>query len=1667
MKKKFFAAVLILVLLMQTVSFAHWADPYCTVLQEKQIMFGDEQGFRADDPLLRCEFAAMLNRAFSFSVKSSADMPDVPQDAWYYRDCAVLYNAGVLTGDENKNINPEQTVTRAEMAVMLSRAMGFSVANKKSPDREDIPDWAYGSVLMLTEMNLLSGYPDGTFRGNNNLLRGEAAAVLSKVLEAGSFSGGNGTISNPYRITKAEQFALINTDLTASYRLMGDIVFDENTPMPVIGSTETPFNGEFDGGLHRIVAKKSQSAINVLFRVVGDSGMVTGVRLLCPEQRMAICDTNYGKITLCANTSFVDGTPDYVKRFGGIAYKNHGKIDRCYNASDVSALGDGYVAGGIAGVNDGLILSSFNVGKVASGCGAIVGENTGEIRDCYTLSGKIAFVSKGTTKNVYSGKDADKVFSGEAFSKQERVLGITDFPYAGNENFELYAGGEGVSDNPYRIETVAQFYNVSQNTDACFVQTANISGITESIPNFSGEFDGNGFQFKTVRLQSDENAALFDVNDGALQNIRITDGAIRASGKVAGLVLQNKGTIENCAFYGSLSGEQAAGLVFKNGEYGKISKCYTAGRTEAGKEATGVVFENIGTITDVYSASEVLSERASGVVYQNVGTVSNMYFSGTFSQNGVGLIYENNGVAKFGYTFYEPVVFTGNGTTENVATAAKSQMVNPEMYFGFDTVRLWEKSENADYPYLVLISNPHYLVSRQENYTEFAGGDGGANNPYKIVTPNHLSNVANYPESHFILMNDLNVGEMDAKHENILASDVFYGNFDGNRKQIIGMNGDKVLFGENYGNITSLYIKNATMQGESVTPLVGKNYGKIQYCSFTGDINADNGAGLVAENFGEIAFCNSDGNFKGKTLAGIVLLNKGKVTDCVSTVRMQGDVLYGIGQNDNGTTENSWFGGYLCGKTTHPTAQKNTKNCFYLNYYGKTDAEAKTVEEIQKLIGRFSENWTQKDGYPVLKNMPSLTLPLLDMEGDGSAEQPYKIRSADQLKYLGMYADKHFVLTQNIKAQGVLLAPIETFTGTLNGNHKNISGLEIYGEKAGLISQLEGKVQNLVLTDIKVEGLQESGAFAAINSGILENCTVHSGRIGTAGSYAGGLCGKNAGDGLVYNCENNGDIFSSNFTGGITGINNGTIVLCRNIGGAVSTAQAVSGVSGGIAGENNSIIDRCYNNGKIFAYSESEEAYAGGIAGAHKNTISNCYNTGEIHAKSKRGSYAGGIAGSTTAKTEIRACYNTGFTNATGDATYTGSAAAKANGGTLYGFVYENTVAEPIGAGAIEESFVSARAIDVMYRKEGYETFDFEKVWGFEYNNGFYIAQLKENPQVYKMPGENLTDFAGGDGSMDNPYRILTPEQLNNVRKYLGATFILLGDIDMSGYCATHDFKPIGDNVFSFYGLFVGGNYTISGLDISGEEFGLFRENHGEIYNCFFENISGNGSGGTVAAYNTGLIYNCMQIGDQHVESGSVNVNRGGLVGVNKNSGMIISSYNTGDISVFGQNVQAGGIAYGNHGVISGTFNSGCISSDAVQLSVSGGIAAHNFGIVSDCYNADNVYAVSGTDSNAFAGGIIGNNGGTIVNAYHSGEAVSAANFGSVCASNTASVFNCYYAGAQGIGRNNGIAQNVISCTDEQLRKHDTFVGFDFENMWIMDATFRYPYPQFIEIAHR
>lgn len=80
--------------------------------------------------------------------------------------------------------------------------------------------------------------------------------------------------------------------------------------------------------------------------------------------------------------------------------------------------------------------------------------------------------------------------------------------------------------------------------------------------------------------------------------------------------------------------------------------------------------------------------------------------------------------------------------------------------------------------------------------------------------------------------------------------------------------------------------------------------------------------------------------------------------------------------------------------------------------------------------------------------------------------------------------------------------------------------------------------------------------------------------------------------------------------------------------------------------------------------------------------------------------------------------------------------------------------------------------------------------------------------------GDLLSGLSGiaflGSGTPEDPYKIYTASELDNVRNDMAASYILMNDIDLGGI----DFQPIGDGTTTFTGTFDGNGYTISNLSI-------------------------------------------------------------------------------------------------------------------------------------------------------------------------------------------------------------------------------------------------------------
>ena len=169
----------------------HWASTAIERLVEKGVVRGYEDAtFRPGAQVSRVEFAVMMARLLELQMGDSSlsftDGGDIP--AWGAEQVSAAVRAGLITGRADGTFDPNAPVTRAEVAIMLIRAMryaGLTAApgNASFADGGEIPTWALEQVLAAAEAGLITGYQDGTFRAGNTATRAEAVTMMTRLLD--------------------------------------------------------------------------------------------------------------------------------------------------------------------------------------------------------------------------------------------------------------------------------------------------------------------------------------------------------------------------------------------------------------------------------------------------------------------------------------------------------------------------------------------------------------------------------------------------------------------------------------------------------------------------------------------------------------------------------------------------------------------------------------------------------------------------------------------------------------------------------------------------------------------------------------------------------------------------------------------------------------------------------------------------------------------------------------------------------------------------------------------------------------------------------------------------------------------------------------------------------------------------------------------------------------------------------------------------------------------------------------------------------------------------------------------------------------------------------------------------------------------------------------------
>jgi|GEM_PF-4571837 len=173
----------------------HWSRDNVELLANRLIINGiSETQFSPDSKVSRAQFAAMLVRALSLDTKQQAGtFTDVKSSDWYSSAVHAAAQAGIVSGYDNGEFRPNQSISRQEMTVMLLRASKAAGIDPISPisyeqvasgfnDSDDTLDWAKQAVSEAIQRGWMQGRSQLQLAPEGTATRAESAVLLIRLM---------------------------------------------------------------------------------------------------------------------------------------------------------------------------------------------------------------------------------------------------------------------------------------------------------------------------------------------------------------------------------------------------------------------------------------------------------------------------------------------------------------------------------------------------------------------------------------------------------------------------------------------------------------------------------------------------------------------------------------------------------------------------------------------------------------------------------------------------------------------------------------------------------------------------------------------------------------------------------------------------------------------------------------------------------------------------------------------------------------------------------------------------------------------------------------------------------------------------------------------------------------------------------------------------------------------------------------------------------------------------------------------------------------------------------------------------------------------------------------------------------------------------------------------
>lgn len=743
--------------------------------------------------------------------------------------------------------------------------------------------------------------------------------------QAQTFSGGNGSASDPYKISKPADFEELST-WSCNYRksfdgqyfkLTNDVTFAEEY-WNQIGTEVTPFQGNFDGDGHALrgVWIIAEAGTNYgVFSIVGEHSVIKNLTLIAPNIITSVKWTGFlasdlsGTIENChvvnadytvSRSAYIGGLVGYVRPTGVIQDCSFsGQI----NASNSVGAIAGYCAGHISNCTSTATITSTATGLVYLGGITYNLRNEGaatnaRIDNC-TFSGTII----GGSNNYVGGISAQLSHSTVTNSRNQGTLIANG-----------YTGGivgianESVINRCANEKPITDIY-INGSTAISTVSSACLAGICGNATATTIDQCWNGGTIATAYYSAAGIVGNFI--SGTIRDCYNAGGIMARMSKTAGGIAAIKagngdgGSIVNCLSYGSLLNSPTA----------RVRNCeLTGGSAENPSQAalTGNYYDNQVTGWDVETEGGMTTRQltsgttpdglnpdiwtcASGMYPRLTWDKENelaqlcaipFYLSDGERMGRVKTDFTMSNAANVTWSATESASVSISGSNAHVTRASEAQIVTLTSHLG-------------DY------TRDSYIVI----YPHLFSGEGTANDPYLINNSNDLKTLALATNEqqldfcHETLRVTANIDLNGQNYVPVSQADInaFGGTLEGDGHSIKNWAVNTLSSGEKNvaligwvsptGTVRNLTIDNSCSFNTCgyFAPIVYNLAGTLSGCANLADIKTSVGqiAGIAyhVNEGAKLSDCFNEGTLtatatSATNMAGIAVINHGEIQNC-------------------------------------------------------------------------------------------------------------------------------------------------------------------------------------------------------------------------------------------------------------------------------------------------------------------------------------------------------------------------------------------------------------------------------------------------------------------------------------------------------------------------------------------------------------------------------------------------------------------------------------------------------------------------------------------------------------------------------------------------------------------------------------------------------------------